>query len=257
MLAFAEYGHGSPVVLLHGLLGSKINLVGIGRTLAGRFHTYIVDMRNHGESFHHGSMTYKTMAADLGGFLDDHDIDKAAIVGHSMGGKCAMQFALSFPERVDKLAVIDIAPRQYQNPLWAGYLKAMLSLKIAELGSRKEADQILAAAIPDTVYRQFLLSNLVSGQGSGFEWKPNLEAILEAAPHICAAVSGPANSLQTLFIKGGNSTYIEDIDKDLIRELFPNSRFVTVPGVGHLVHIEARDQLQQILCDFLEKDGKA
>ncbi len=256
MLAFIEYGQGSPVILLHGLLGSKINLAGIARILADRFHTYIVDMRNHGESFHHGSMTYKTMAADLGGFMDDHDIDKAAFVGHSMGGKCAMQFTLSFPERVDKLAVIDIAPRQYQNPDWTGYLKAMLSLEIAALQSRTEADQFLAAAIPDTVYRQFLLSNLVSSQDNGYQWKPNLEAILEAEPHLCAAVSGPANSLPTLFIRGGYSPYIAETDKDLIRELFPSSRFVTVTGVGHLVHIEARDQVQQILSDFLQETDK-
>ena len=169
MLAYAEYGSGPPVILLHGLLGSKANMTGVARALASRFRTYVVDLRNHGDSFHHSTMSYGTMAADLGGFMDDLDLDGASIVGHSMGGKCAMQLALSFPERVDKLAVVDIAPKAYTDPFWVGYLDAMRSLDLGRLTSRKDADLLMQGAVPDPVYRQFLLANLENrGDGSPY-----------------------------------------------------------------------------------------
>ncbi len=257
MLAYLEYGQGPPVILLHGLLGSKANMAGIARVLAERYHTYTVDLRNHGDSFHHGSMTYRTMAADLGGFMDDHEIDRAVIIGHSMGGKSAMQFALSFPERVEKLVVVDIAPKRYENPEWEGYIKAMLSLDLHKLESRKEAERLLEKDIPDTIYRQFLLSNLVNVEDGGYNWKPNLEGILEAERHICAEVTGSANSLETLFITGSNSTYVEDKDREFIKELLPASKFVIVTNAGHLIHIEAREKFIQIVGDFLESNREA
>lgn len=251
MLSCVEYGEGPPVIFLHGLLGSKANMTGIARSLADRYHTFVVDMRNHGESFHHSSMTYGTMAADLGGFMDDHDLDTASIVGHSMGGKCAMQLALSFPERVDKLVVVDIAPKQYVDPFWSVYLLAMQNMDLDHLKSRKQADRLLQTAIPDPIYRQFLLSNLIKREDGNYHWKPNLNAISSAQDAISASISGTACDVETLFIKGGRSDYIKEEDRDLIGQLFPNSELVSIPNAGHLVHIEARDQFRQLLIDFL------
>ncbi len=251
MLASIEYGTGHPVILLHGLLGSKINMAGAARSLGDSCRAIAVDLRNHGDSFHHNSMNYRIMAADIGGFMDDHDIETAPLVGHSMGGKCAMQFALSFPDRVDKLVVVDIAPRQYENPYWLNYITAMLSVNPAELESRKEADERLKEAIPSKIYRQFLLSNLLLNEDSGYRWRPNLAAILEAREEICAPVSGPPATIETLFIRGADSNYIEDEDLESIKDLFPNSTIISVPNCGHLVHIEARDQFNKLLADFL------
>ncbi len=251
MLASIEYGSGTPVILLHGLLGSKANMAGAARSLSDSCRAIAVDLRNHGESFHHKSMNYRIMAADIGGFMDDCGIEEVLLVGHSMGGKCAMQLALSFPDRVAKLVVVDIAPRLYETPNWTDYLTAMMSVDPAELGSRKEADELLSQAIPSAVYRQFLLSNLINEEGGGFRWRPNLAALLEAREDICAPVSGPPSAIETLFIRGADSDYIEDEDLPIIRDLFPNSTLVTVPDCGHLVHIEARDQFNELLAGFL------
>lgn len=256
MLAYAEYGKGPPVIFLHGLLGSKANMTGVARSLADRYHSFVVELRNHGESFHHSSMTYGTMAADLGGFMDDHDIDTASIVGHSMGGKCAMQFALSFPERVEKLVVVDIAPKRYRDPAWVGYLQSMQSLDLENLGTRKDADLLLRASISDPVYRHFLLSNLVKREDGTYHWKPNLEAISSALEHISATVTGSGCDVATLFIKGELSDYIKDEDTELINQLFPQAEIVSIPDAGHLVHIEARDRFRQLLSDFLQKENK-
>jgi len=250
MLAFAEYGNGPAVIFLHGLLGSKANMAGAARSLAAHRHTFVVDQRNHGDSFHHPSMTYKTMAADLGGLMDDHDIDNASVVGHSMGGKCAMQFAQSFPERVDRLVVVDIAPKRYADPDWTAYLQAMMRVDLKTLSSRKEAGGLLENAIPDQVYRQFLLSNLEKNGGT-YRWKPDLDSIAAAKKALLADVEGPGCEAPTLFIRGGRSDYIAEKDHDRITQLFPNAEMLCVEEAGHLVHIEARERFNQILREFL------
>ncbi len=251
MLAFLEYGAGPPVILLHGLLGSKINMAGAAKALSVNFRAIAIDLRNHGESFHHNSMNYRIMAADIGGFMDDNEIETASLVGHSMGGKCAMQFALSFADRVDKLVVVDIAPRHYQDPAWVSYIEAMLSIETAKLESRSQADDLLKKAINSRIYRQFLLSNLINDEQDGYRWRPNLPAIFNSRNEISAPVNGEPSDIETLFIRGEYSPYIRDDDLEPIATLFPKSTTVSVPGCGHLVHIEARDRFNRLLIDFL------
>lgn len=251
MLASIEYGSGKPVILLHGLLGSKINMAGAARALENRCRAIAVDLRNHGESFHHNSMNYRIMAADIGGFMDDNDIETASLVGHSMGGKSAMQFALSFGDRVDKLVVVDIAPRHYQDPNWATYIEAMLSVDLTGLESRSQADDKLKEAIPSNIYRQFLLSNLVNDEDGGYRWRPNLTAIHAAQGEISAPIAGEPSAVETLFVRGESSTYLKEDDLEQIEDLFLKSKMVSIPKCGHLVHIEARDQFNKLLTDFL------
>jgi esterase len=172
-------------------------------------------------------------------------------VGHSMGGKCAMQFALSFAERVDKLVVVDIAPRHYEDPAWVTYIEAMLSVEPEKLESRSQADDLLKEAIHSRIYRQFLLSNLVNDGNHSYRWRPNLPAIFNAREEISAPVSGEPSAIKTLFIRGEFSPYIRDEDLEPIAQLFPESTTVSIPGCGHLVHIEARDRFNQLLIDFL------
>lgn len=251
MLSHIEYGSGPAVILLHGLLGSKLNMAGAARFLADRHRSLAIDLRNHGDSFHHNSMNYRIMAADIGGFMDDHGMETAVLVGHSMGGKCAMQFALSFPERVDKLVVVDIGPGAYTDPNWTTYLNAMLAVDPTTLASRRQADELLKSAIPSPIYRQFLLSNLVSDDDGSYRWRPNLRAILAARHDIGAPVSGPVSYVDTLFIRGSDSDYIQEKDEAAIDQLFPQAHLITVAGSGHLVHIEARDRFNQLLHDFI------
>ena len=224
---------------------------GAARVLADHHHALAIDLRNHGDSFHHNSMNYRIMAADIGGFMDDNGLETASLVGHSMGGKCAMQYALNFPERVDKLVVVDIGPDEYHDPSWTAYLKAMLAIDISKLASRKEADELLTKEIPAKIYRQFLLSNLVSDESGSYCWRPNLPAILAALHDIGAQVSGPVSYIDTLFIKGSESDYLQEKDQSAIDQLFPQAHLITVEGCGHLVHIEARDRFNQLLHDFL------
>ena len=183
--------------------------------------------------------------------MDDNGVETAVLVGHSMGGKCAMQFALSFPERVEKLVVVDIGPREYTDPLWTTYLKAMLAINLASLDSRGHADELLKSEIPSPIYRQFLLSNLVSDSSGSYRWRPNLEAILAARHEIGAPVAGPVSYIDTLFIRGAESDYIREHDEAAIDQLFPQAHLITVAGCGHLVHIEARNRFNQLLHDFL------
>jgi len=251
MLASLEYGDGPPLILLHGLLGSKINMAGAARALGEKFRAIAIDLRNHGESFHNNSMNYRSMEADIGGFMDDNGIETASLVGHSMGGKCAMQFALSFAERVDKLVVVDIAPRHYEDPAWVTYLEAMMSVDPDKLESRGQADELLKEAIASRIYRQFLLSNLTNDDRKGYRWRPNLKAIHAARDEISASVTGAASAVETLFIRGEFSNYIRNEDLDSIAALFPGSKTMSVPRCGHLVHIEARDRFNDLLADFL------
>lgn len=254
MLASLAYGSGPPVILLHGLLGSKINMAGAAKALGSKFRAIAIDLRNHGESFHHNAMNYRILAADIGGFMDDNGIETASLVGHSMGGKCAMQFALSFAERVDRLVVVDIAPRQYEDPAWTTYIEAMLSVEPEKISSRSQADAILKKEVNTRIYRQFLLSNLINDNNDGYRWRPNLTAIFNAREEISAAVTGEPSGIKSLFIRGECSPYIQDGDLEAIAKLFPESTTVSVPGCGHLVHIEARDRFNQLLIDFLLRD---
>lgn len=248
MLNYTQYGQGAPLILIHGLLGSGINMGLVARSLKHRFRVIVPDMRNHGRSFHSPAMSYDDMAGDLLVLMDSLGLDRAFIAGHSMGGKCAMQFAMNHPDRVAKLVVVDIAPRQY-TPGWGGWLKAMLNLDLAGLKRRRDADRLLAGAVPERDFRLFLLQNLAS-TGQGFYWRSNLETILETLPMIGSAVSGPVFPGTTLFIRGSESDYIRDEDWEEIQLLFPNARLQTVMGASHLVHFEFRGLFTELLMDF-------
>lgn len=252
-LAYYRFGdRGPPLILLHGLLGSKANMAAVARELAGRNRVFALDLRNHGDSLHAPSMTYEGMAADVLRFLDEHQLEKAALIGHSMGGKCAMQLALSHPLRIERLVVVDIAPRGYPQPFWQGYLEAMSSLELAGLATREDADLALRSAIASRLYRQFLLSNLNRSPKGGYFWKVNLKALLAGATTLAGEITargtydGPA-----LFMRGGCSKHVRCEDAKLINRLFPASRLVTIEGAGHLLHIEAKERFIEELVAFL------
>ncbi len=247
-----EFGSGPPVVIVHGLFGFSDNWQTVAKSLADGHTVFTVDLRNHGRSPRAQEHTYAAMADDLREFLEKNWLFRAALVGHSMGGKAVMQFALSHPEMVERLAVIDMAPRKAPGGGHDDIFEALFSIDLASLSSRSEAEAILAAQVPELGVRQFLMKNLTRNAEGGFEWKMNLPVLFRDYPDILAAVEGEPFAGPTLFVRGGNSNYIADKDWPGILKLFPAARLETVAGAGHWVHADKPTELLGLLRPFLE-----
>ncbi len=249
-LNFKQYGQGEPLIILHGLLGSLDNWQTLAREFAKEYSVFTIDLRNHGRSFHNDIMDYPSLANDIAEFMNEHWIYNANVLGHSMGGKTAMQLALDFPELVQKLIVVDIAPKVYvggHQPLF----DAMLNLDVNHLQSRSEADLQLKSSIPNDNIRLFLLKNLSRNKSGGYRWKSNLNAIVNNYSKILENIDGDIPSdIPTLFIKGGNSDYIDD-DEEIIKAYFSNAKIKIIEGAGHWVHAEAPAELLGLVKNFL------
>lgn len=244
-------GDGPPLVLLHGLFGSNENLGGLARALNNQYTIYGLDLRNHGRSPHATSMDYPDMAADVDETLARHGLNEAIILGHSLGGKIAMQLALSTPDRVSSLIAVDIAPIVYDRR-HDQELEALHNLNLSNIQSRNEADAALADRIPNPAIRQFLLKNLTRTDG-GFTWRIPLDTIYHESSRIAAAPSamGPYNG-PTLFVRGENSDYIPAAAEYAINERFPNATIVTLSDVGHWPHSESPDKFVHTIARFLD-----
>ncbi len=250
-LNLVDTGEGSAVILLHGLFGSLSNLRVVSRPLAKDFRVISVDLRNHGSSDHDPVMDLRSMAGDLIETLDSLNIFRAAFLGHSLGGKVAMQVALNFPERVEKLIVADISPVRYKQAQ-SSALDGLMAIEKTKCKSRREADEILSRFEADDSVRGFLLTNLVRQNVSEFRLRLNVLAIaknyfesLMAAP-IGAPFTGP-----TLFLKGEDSAYIQDKHRIEISSLFPMADIQVISNVGHWIHAEDPKMFNKIVADFL------
>lgn len=251
-LNYKTFGQGDPLIILHGLFGALDNWQTVGKSLAEHYTVYLVDQRNHGRSPHHEEHTYAAMAEDLHHFMESHWIFKAHILGHSMGGKTAMAFAHLYPDMVDKLVVVDIAPKAYQGG-HESIFKALQRLDLEKIDSRGDAEEALKASIDNLGIRQFLLKNLSRSKSGGYRWKMNLEALWNHYQDILGEppVQRSPYSGATLFVRGGQSDYIQDADAPLLEKHFPDSRLVTIEKAGHWVHAEAPEALQEELESFL------
>lgn len=249
-LAATELGDGPAVAILHGLFGSGRNWTTISRSLAASHRVLLFDLRNHGLSPWADGMSYEVMAADVRAALAARGLDRAALLGHSLGGKVAMTLALTEPQRVERLLVVDIAPVVYP-PSLLGHLQAMQSLDLTQIRRRSEADRPLAAAIPDPAERAFLLQNLVFEEGRA-RWRVNLAAIAAGMPLISGfplfpgRYEGPA-----LFIAGGRSTYLRPEHEPFIKRLFPAARVARIAEAGHWVHAEEPAAFLALAAPFL------
>lgn len=238
-LFYKKYGENKkPLFILHGLFGMLDNWHRVATALSEEYTVYAVDQRNHGQSPHDDAMNYAIMATDLKQLMDSLDIKKATVMGHSMGGKTAMQFCEIYPNMVEKLIVVDIAPKAYKEGHRL-YFEALKSLDFDSFEKRRDAEVALEEYEPNAGIRLFLLKNMTRKQGGGFELKMNLPAIEKAYPEII----GSANinnefDGEVLFIKGANSRYIIDEDMELIFNLYPNAKIETVANAGHWVHAE-------------------
>ena len=250
ILNYQQQGTGPDILLIHGLLGSLENLNMVAKGLKNNYRVTSVDVRNHGHSFHQNSMEYSELAQDVITLLDHLAINQCAILGHSMGGKIAMQVALSFPERVSKLIIADIAPVQYPNH-HQQILAGLQAINLAGITNRKDADTQLAAYVETPSVRQFLLRNLTTINGE-WQFKCNLNNINLCYPQIMASYQGQAQYSQpTLFIKGGNSDYILPDHRAKIVSLFPASKAKIIQGAGHWLHAEKTNAFNKIVLDFL------
>lgn len=250
-LNYQRLGSGHPLVILHGLFGSLTNWSSISKRLAARYSVFAVDQRNHGGSPHTDNMSYPLMADDLRELMQQQEIEQAHVLGHSMGGKTAMQYAIAFPDLVDKLVVVDIAPKAYP-PHHDDIFAAMRSLDLAAT-SRADLDADLARTLPDPAVRQFLLTNIARDDNGNFRWKLNVDAIERAYPEIVGGLESTARfDGPTLFIRGERSEYIEADDQPAILQIFPHARFATIAGAGHWVHAEAPAEFLRVLQEFLE-----
>ena len=252
-----ETGEGAPVVILHGLFGSARNWGAIARRLAAAGRRVIAaDLRNHGDSPHESRMDYAAMAEDVASLIEERGGGRAAVLGHSMGGKVAMVLALTRPALVERLVVVDIAPVAYRATLGA-YASALRALPLRPGMRRAEADAALAATVENPAERAFLLQNLVFDASGAPRWKPNLAAIEANMPLIASFPDMPRHARYdgaVLVLRGERSAYVLPEHYEPTLALFPRAVFVTVPGAGHWVQAEAPEAFLRAVEPFLTLD---
>ncbi len=258
-LHFKQLGRGEPLILLHGLFGSSDNWLGVASILAQNYHLFFLDLRNHGQSPHSDETSFPRMAADVVEFMDAQKLDRANVLGHSLGGKTAMQLALDFPSRVEKLIVVDIALRAYSPSEHEKIFQALLTLDLKNFQTRTQIEEALAPEIPDLGLRRFLLKNLKTpaSPSSSFTWKMNLSGLFKNSPKIYEPIiyqtpfENPA-----LFLRGGKSRYVSDEDIPGIKKMFPQAKIETIARAGHWVHADAPEEFISLISSFLVKDAQ-
>ncbi len=247
-----EHPAESAVVILHGVFGTSDNWQTFGKALAEHRRVLLVDQRNHGQSPHSSEFNYSAMADDLKTLVEEEQLAQPVVLGHSMGGKTAMFFAVRYPELLSNLIVVDIAPRAYPVHHQA-VLDAFAAVEIDKIQSRSEAEKQMTSLVPEKGVRQFLLKNL-QRTDDGFSWKLNLPVIRDNIEAIGEAVpEGKSFEKPTLFVRGAKSDYVQDEDETLIKQHFPKAQIATVKKAGHWVHAEQPEALLKVVTDFLDK----
>ncbi|WKZ59453.1 MAG: alpha/beta fold hydrolase [Cyclobacteriaceae bacterium] len=249
-LFYREYGQGKQMIILHGLMGSSDNWLPQAKMLGEHYHVWVVDQRNHGQSPHSNEFNYTVLSEDILNFIQEHNIDNPVIIGHSMGGKAAMNFALAHPDKLDKLIVVDIAPKAY-DVRHDHIVEGLKAVPIDSVQSRQEANDALAPHISSEAVRQFLLKNLMRKSEGGFGWRINLPVIDQSLEMISGGlVTEGVFEKKTMFIRGSKSDYILDEDREAIKKIFPNATLVTME-TGHWVQAEKPEEFVQVVLSFL------
>lgn len=251
LLNYQQLGQGSDVVLIHGLFGSLENLNVIAKALAENYRVTNIDLRNHGRSFHSDTMNYHAMANDVSELLKHLNISKAHIIGHSMGGKVAMQLALNHPSLIDKLVVLDISPVA-NAPRHSAIFSGLNEVAESNVADRKAAEEILAKHIDEMGVRQFLLKSFAKNDEGKYQWRFNLAVLYQQYENILARVGENDSCLcDTLFIKGNDSDYILAEHRPAIMALFPNAKAKIIHGAGHWLHAQKPLAVNKAISDFL------
>lgn len=251
-LFYRKTGSGCPIFILHGLFGSSDNWLGIAKVLSSHYTVYIPDQRNHGRSPHSNVWNYEVMAADIKSLVEAEGLKEIWVLGHSMGGKVAMELAIKYPGMLRKIMVLDIGPKSY--PIRHRYIiDGLKSIDLSSITKRSEADKQLSEYIPSKPVRQFLLKNLERGNDGSFNWKINLDVIdqnIEVAGKPQTATI-PVNN-EILFLRGSQSDYILDSDLEQIQQLFPAAEFETIQNAGHWMHAEQPEAVMNAVKRFFD-----
>jgi pimeloyl-ACP methyl ester carboxylesterase len=252
-LFYRTYGKGQPFVILHGLYGMSDNWVTHAKLLGENYQVYIPDLRNHGQSEHSELFDYNLMAEDIAEFIKMHNLENPIIMGHSMGGKVAMRFALDNPNKVSKLIVVDMSMRSYkQTDFNYQLIYALLDIDFAKTKTRKEIEDKLDQTIQNQRIRMFLMKNIYWTEQKKLSWRFNLKAIFD---NIDAVFEGIKSTQQfdkpSLFIRGGESDYVSDEDFMQIQKNFPQAILKIIPKAGHWVQADESIAFMDCLSDFL------
>ena len=244
-------GEGAPLLILHGYFGNGDNWKTIANVLSDTFQVHLIDQRNHGRSFHSDDFDYELMIEDLCNYIAHYKLEKVNLLGHSMGGKTTMLYAVEFPENVNKLVVADISPRMYP-PHHHDILKALNSIDFSIQNSRKLVDEKLLELIPEVGVRQFLMKNIYWREKGQLDFRFNLESLTENNDEVGVALpSFTVFEGETLFLKGENSGYISADEEPIINAHFPSAKIVTIKNSGHWLHAENPSDFLEVVERFL------
>ncbi|MCW3103245.1 MAG: Alpha/beta hydrolase [Bacteroidetes bacterium] len=252
-LHYRKYGSGQPMIILHGLFGQSDNWNSLAKQFSeSGFEVYAADQRNHGLSPHSEDWDYQVMADDLQELIADHQLKNVVLIGHSMGGKTVMQYALQDPGNVDKLIVVDIAPKYYP-PQHPSVIKGLSAVDFNVVKTRKEVEAILSEYIDDFGTKQFLLKNVYWREDGRLDWRFNLGVMLEKMENVGSPITSDSSvDVPALFIRGAKADYVLDADIDMIQELFPRSMLETIEGSGHWVHAEKPKEFFESVMRFVK-----
>ena len=247
-------GSGEPLLIIHGFLGMGDNWKTLAKRFSNNFKVHLIDQRNHGRSFHSNNFDYETMVEDLVNYINHHHLQKVNLLGHSMGGKTAMLFAVSYPEKINKLLLADIGPKFY--PRHHDFIiEALNAVDFSKQKSRKEVEEVLQKYIPEVGIRQFLLKNVYWKTKEQLEFRFNLPSLIDHIDEIGVALPSQSSfEGETIFLRGENSGYIKDDDTVLIKTHFPKASIVTVKNSGHWLHAENPNDFYDYVVSFLDKN---
>ena len=253
MLHHKTFGSGPHLVICHGLFGMLDNWQTLARRWAEHYTVTLVDLRNHGRSLHSEAMDYELLATDVATFCEEQNIHRCYLMGHSMGGKVAMQTALTYPDLVERLIVVDMSPRQYRRG-HDDVFAALNAVDPATLSDRKEAAARMSEHVAHPAVQLFLLKNLARDPAGGYRWRMNLPAIEATYETLIGPVGLPGDEFTgpALFVRGSKSGYVQDDDLPLIEVLFPRAQLMTIQDAGHWVHAEAPEAMYAAVVAFLE-----
>ncbi|MBK8399313.1 MAG: alpha/beta fold hydrolase [Leptospiraceae bacterium] len=240
-----------PLIIIHGLFGSSKNWISNAKELSKLTNVYSIDVRNHGDSPHADTHTIQELVLDLKNFIEENNIEKPILLGHSMGGLNALLFALTYPELIHSLIVVDIAPKSYQVNYESEF--NALSMDVSNFESRQSIDDKMKEILPDSFIRQFLQMNLEKTE-TGYKWKLNINTLKNSQNALNLNLSHKNPFLKKcLFILGEKSDYIVPDDLDLIRKYFPIAKIETIKEAGHYLHYTHAKEFLEIVSNFIRE----
>lgn len=242
---------GRDIIIIHGLFGMSDNWSSLGKRFSNKISVHLIDLRNHGRSPHSDLFNYDVMSTDLLNYINQNNIIQPIIIGHSLGGKVAMNFAFNYPEKVQKLIVADIAPKIYSVDFHRNILQHLLDLNLSDFNRREEIDRALSINISDISIRLFLMKNIYRDESKNFKWRFNIQVLFDKLENISSAdfLKGTCD-IPTCFLRGGNSNYITEEDIINLSKNFSDFNVVTIDNAGHWLHAEYPDKFYNEVINF-------